>query len=106
MRQNLLLFTIGVAILNGIFSPFMIPVFLLYPLWYPSWAPATTEAVAAIASIIVSTLTLMISGVAASLVERARGQAETDSVSAGVWLAGAILLSLPAFLGVFAPSGI
>ncbi len=40
MTRHFLIGTVLVAIVNGIFSPFVLSVFLFYPLWYPSWAPA------------------------------------------------------------------
>jgi hypothetical protein len=97
MTRHFLVGAIVVAIINGIFSPYLLSVFLFYPLWYPtSWAPAITEAVVAVASILLSTLTLMVAAVPAAISERVRGLHQTDEVSALVWFAGTLLLSLPA----------
>jgi hypothetical protein len=96
MTRHFLAGAVVVAIVNGIFSPYLLSVFLFYPLWYPSWAPAVTEAVVAIASILLSTLTLMVAAVPAAITERVRGLRETDELSAIVWFAGTVLLSLPA----------
>ena len=96
MTRHFLTGTIVVAIINGIFSPYLLSVFLFYPLWYPGWAPAVTEAVVAIASILLSTLTLMLAAVPAAITERVRGLKQTDEISAMVWFAGTVLLTLPA----------
>ena len=106
MTRNLLFATIGLAIVNGVFSPLVIAVFLFYPLWYPSWAPALTEIVVALSSILLATLTLMVAGVPAALWERFRGPRSTDSTSAAIWLGGAVLLTLPAFPNILRALGI
>ena len=40
MTQHHLAIIVGLAILNGIFSPALIAVFALHPVWYPSFLPA------------------------------------------------------------------
>jgi hypothetical protein len=96
MTRHFLVGAVVVAIVNGIFSPYLLSVFLFYPLWYPTWAPAVTEAVVAISSILLATLTLMIAGIPAAISERVRGKKETDDVSALIWFCCALLLTLPA----------
>jgi heme/copper-type cytochrome/quinol oxidase subunit 3 len=96
LTRHFLTGAVVVAIANGIFSPWLLSVFLFYPMWYPTWAPAITEAVVAISSILLSTLTLMLSGIAAAVVERVRNRRETDDVSAMVWFGTTVLLTLPA----------
>jgi hypothetical protein len=96
VTRHFLIGAVLVAIVNGIFSPYLLSVFLFYPLWYPTWAPAVTEAVVAISSILLSTLTLMIAGIPAAISERIRGKTSTDDMSAMIWFGGALLLTLPA----------
>ena len=45
MDRNTLVPVMAVAIVNGIFSPWVLMVFLLYPVWYPGWAPAYSQIV-------------------------------------------------------------
>jgi hypothetical protein len=59
MTQHHLALIIGLAILNGIFSPALIAVFALYPVWYPAFLPAILPVMFALSSVIVATLTLM-----------------------------------------------
>jgi hypothetical protein len=96
MTRHFMTGAVAVAIVNGIFSPYLLSVFLFYPLWYPTWAPAVTEAVVAIASILTSTLTLMVAGIPAAISERVRGLTATDETSATIWFVGTVLLTLPA----------
>ena len=53
----------AVAIVNGIFSPFVLVVFVFYPVWFPSWAPAYSQVVYMLSALILSTLTIMLAGV-------------------------------------------
>jgi heme/copper-type cytochrome/quinol oxidase subunit 3 len=96
MTRHFLIGAVLVAIVNGIFSPYVLSVFLFYPLWYPNWAPAVTESVVSVASILLSTLTLAVAGVPAAIAERLRGKRETDDLSAIIWFAGTVVLTLPA----------
>lgn len=88
--------TVGLAILNGLFSPALIAVFALNALWMPFFLPASPPLIFLLSSLIVSTLTLMIGGVPAALYERITGVRETGPVSAAIWFAATLLLSLPA----------
>jgi len=66
MPQHNLVAVIGLAILNGMFSPALIPVFALHGLWYPFFLPAMLPAVFLACSLIISTFTLMLGGVPAA----------------------------------------
>ena len=91
--------------INGIFSPWVLVVFVLYPIWFPSWAPAYTQVVYMASSLILSTLTLMVAGVPAALYERLSG-APRGAVTAAIWFAGTVLLTLPAVSNVLRALGI
>jgi hypothetical protein len=97
MNQHQVALLMAIAILNGIFSPAVALVFALWGLWYPFFLPASAPLVFALTSLIVSTLTLMIAGVPAAVYERARRRDRSDSVSFAIWLAGTLILTLPAF---------
>ena len=96
MPQHNLVAVIGLAILNGMFSPAIIPVFALHGLWYPFFLPAVLPAVFLACSLIVSTFTLMLGGVPAALYERFSGEGKSTNVSGLVWLAAVAVLTLPA----------
>lgn len=92
-------FTIAImafAIINGIFSPLigaMIPFVLVL---MPAFFLESLSALFFLASILLSTLTLILGGVPAALYERWVGATESDVVSMWLWLAGVGLLTLPA----------
>lgn len=95
MSQHNLVVIIGLAILNGIFSPALIVVFALHPVWYPAIFPVLLPLMFLLSSLIVATLTLMLGGVPAALYERFAGGKQ--STAAGyIWLACVILLTMPA----------
>jgi hypothetical protein len=95
MNNNHIVMIVGLAILNGLFSPGLAMVFALRGLWYPFFLPAALPLVFLFSSLIVSTLTLMIAGVPAALYERISG-ATTNSISNAIWFAGVVLLTFPA----------
>lgn len=95
MDRSGLVPVMAIAIINGIFSPWVLVVFVLYPVWYPSWAPATTQFVYMAAALILSTLTMMVAGIPAALYERLSATPRS-SISGLIWFAGAAMLTLPA----------
>jgi hydrogenase/urease accessory protein HupE len=87
--------TLIISMLNGIFSPFTLFVFITYGVWYPWFLPQLPQAVYFAASLIVSTLTIMTSGIPAALYERYSGQ-ESSGLAGLIWAAFAVLLTMPA----------
>jgi len=96
-RSQLLFLTVLACIVNGIFSPFVPAIFILWPVWYPALLlPISMPLILFLSSIMLATATLLASGVPAAIYERIAGSQDSDRVSVGIWLVGAILLSLPA----------
>lgn len=95
-RETSIFVLMAIAIANGIFSPFLIVLVSIMPAWYPGFLPVSPNLVFYFASLICSTLTLMVSGVAAALFERITARQQTDGAVFAVWIAAAIVLSLPA----------
>jgi hypothetical protein len=95
-RDHFWIAILGVAIVNGIFSPYLVPVWAMRGLWYPFFLPASPAIALFISSLVVSTLTLMIAGVPAGLYERMTGARESGPASMWIWLAGSLFLALPA----------
>ena len=106
MPQHNLVAIIGLAILNGMFSPALIPVFALHGLWYPFFLPAILPAVFLACSLIISTFTLMLGGVPAALYERLFGGGESSSVSGLIWLVAVAVLTLPALPNILNALGL
>src|SRR5688500_19371681 len=92
-RQTLFPLILGVCVVNGIFSPYLNLAVAVTAVLLPELFPRTVEWVLFWSSILLSTATLLLSGVAAALYERL---VERDSAtSVWIWLAGAVGLTLP-----------
>jgi hypothetical protein len=106
MPQHNLVAIVGLAILNGMFSPAVIPVFALHGLWYPFFLPAILPAVFLACSLIISTFTLMLGGVPAALYERFSGEGKSTAMSGLIWLVAVAALTLPALPNVLNAIGL
>ena len=93
-RQTLFPLILGVCVVNGIFSPYLNLAVAVTAVLLPELFPRTVEWVLFWSSILLSTATLVLSGVPAALYERL---VERESMaSTWIWLAGASALTLPA----------
>ena len=96
MSQSSLVPIIALAILNGMFSPFLALMFATHGIWFPFFLPAMLPLVFAFSSLLLSTLTLMIGGVPAALYERFAGGGKSSFTSGLIWLIGVAILTFPA----------
>jgi hypothetical protein len=87
-----------VSLLNGLFSPVVALVWKLLPFFFPIVSQTGPASVAMISALALAVTTLVVAGVPAAIYERVTGQGPTP-VSASIWLAGAVFLSLPTILG-------
>jgi len=95
-RQTLFLMVLGLCIVNGILSPYLNLAIPVTAVLMPEIFPRTVEWVLFWSSIMLSSATLLFSGVPAALYERL-AQAESESAAPiWIWLTGAALLTLPA----------
>lgn len=85
-----------ICIFNGVASPLVFTLFQMGPVWVPAFLLGNLQLVLYLSSLATATLTLLVAGVPAAIFERATGRQATDPASAAIWMAGAILLSLPA----------
>jgi hypothetical protein len=99
-RQTLLSIIVGVCIVNGIFSPYINIAIPVAAVLMPELFPRTIEWVLLWSSVLVSSATLLVSGVPAALYERVVGVDREATTPMWIWLAGAALLSLPVALRV------
>lgn len=88
------------CILNGFLSPVLPLVFHLAPVWMPEFVPLTQSTLLFVSSLAISFGTLLISGIPAALFERLTGREETDTAAMGIWIAGALVLTLPGLAGL------
>ena len=94
-RQTLLLLVIGVCIVNGIFSPYLRIAIPISAVLMPELFPRTLEWVLFWSSVLLASVTLLFTGVPAALYERLVERGAEGTVSMWIWLAGAVVLSLP-----------
>jgi len=105
-RNMLITATVVVCILNGLLSPHLLTVYLLWPVWFPTLVVQPSgNFVLFFSSLIISTATLLVSAAGAAVYERIRGLHESTVDSMAAWLVGAVLLSGPAFLRLLAAAG-
>lgn len=98
MDRNFLLFiVVGVAVLNGLLSPYLAIAMPIAAVLMPEIFPKSVGWVLFFSSILVASATLLVSGVPAALYERLVDRGRGGVAVMGIWIAGAILLSLPAF---------
>jgi hypothetical protein len=98
-RDVLLVATAGLALLNGMhFSPLFDPVLFFVHRMAPSFFGPLL--LFYFNSLLISLTTLLLAGVPAAIYERLRGLKESTMVSLCIWLAGVLLLTLPALLSV------
>ncbi len=89
----------AVGMLNGIFSPFfVITSQVMLTAIMPLLILAGPVVTAFLASLVAATATIMLAGIPAALFERITRRPATDAVSYAIWLAAAVLISLPALL--------
>ncbi|MFZ5779881.1 MAG: hypothetical protein ACOY4R_06695 [Pseudomonadota bacterium] len=97
MDRNVLLFTVvGISVLNGLFSPLLNIAVPISAVLMPEVFPRSIGWVLFFSSLMVATATLLVSGVPAALYERLVARGEGGLAVPGIWLIGAVLLSLPA----------
>jgi hypothetical protein len=95
-RQTLFLFVIGLCILNGMFSPYLKIAIPVSAVLMPELFPRTIEWVLFWSSIMLSSGTLLFSGVPAALYERLVESNPESKTSMWIWFGAATLLTLPA----------
>ena len=99
-RDALFLLVLGLCILNGIFSPYLNLAIPVTTVLLPEIFPRTIQWVLFWSSVLLSTTTLLVSGVPAALYERLVERDPDATASTWIWLAGAAALCLPAVLGM------
>ena len=95
-RQTLFLFVLGLCVVNGIFSPYLKVAIPVSAVLMPELFPRTLEWVLFWSSIMLSSATLLCSGIPAALSERLVDSDQQSTASMWIWFAGAGLLTLPA----------
>jgi len=95
-RHILLAIILGLAIANGILSPFRLIAQVIVFAMAPALLISSPSLVLLASSLLTATATLMLGGVPAALFERLTGKPDSTSLSLAIWLAAVAILSLPA----------
>ena len=95
-RNTLLAIVVGICVVNGLFSPFVWLARPIVVILMPEIFPKTVGWMFYFSSIFVASATLLFSGVPAALYERLTGADPDSTVPMWIWLAAAVLLTLPA----------
>ncbi len=95
-RKGLLNLVCSICVVNGIFSPYLAIALQIAPILMPEMFPRTVGWSLFFSSIIVSTGTLLLSGIPAALYERFFETDEENPASMWIWFAAAIVLTIPA----------
>ena len=98
--RGLLLVVIGICVVNGMFSPYLVIALQIAPILMPEMFPKTVNWSLFFSSIFVSTATLLVSGIPAALYERFLQVEEESTASMWIWITGATLMSLPALQNI------
>jgi hypothetical protein len=99
-RRGLLNLVVSVCVVNGIFSPYLVIALQIAPILMPEMFPRTVGWSLFFSSIIVSTATLIVSGIPAALYERLLESDEESPASMWIWFAAAIVMTLPALQSI------
>jgi len=99
-REQVFILVMLMSILNGIFSPWVFIAVGFAPAWMPAFMPYEPSALFYGASLLVSTLTLLASGLPAALAERLLPGELGPVGTLWIWFAGATLMTLPALQSV------
>ena len=105
-NQGYLIGILGFALLNGMFSPIVLPqatgaVLLLAP----GLLITSPHAVAFLAYLLGTIFTIMLAGVPAALYERVTGATKSGPMSLWIWLTCTELVSLPAVISFLTVGG-
>jgi len=95
-RQTLLIIVLTMCMINGIFSPYLSVAIPVSAVLMPELFPRTVQWVLFWSSILLASATLLFSGVPAALYERWVERGAEGTASMWIWLAGALLMSVPA----------
>ena len=95
-RQTLVLLIFGLCIFNGIFSPYLNIAVPVSAALMPELFPRTVEWVLFWGSVMLSSATLLFSGVPAALYERLVDNDPEAMTSMWIWFGCAALLAFPA----------
>lgn len=102
MDRNFFIVTVvGISILNGLFSPFLAIAVPIAAVLMPEVFPKSVGWVLFFSSLLVSSATLLVSGVPAALYERLVPNSRGSTAALAIWLVGAALLALPALRHAF-----
>ncbi len=106
LRHQVFALVLGLAVFNGIFSPFVYLVAAYGFLWMPPWLPAEPSVLFYFSSLIVATSTLLVGGIPAAAIEHFRPQSREAPGPNWVWALATLILCFPALVRLLLLSGV
>ncbi len=106
-RDAFIVGILGFGAANGMhFSPYYLPgLLLLEPFVKVTFFTTSGILTSYFTSLVISTLTVMISGVPAAIYERVMGLKESNATSFGIWFGGMALITLPTVMSMASRGG-
>lgn len=97
--QSLFVMVVGLSAIAGLAhmlgqTLLFVVVFATSPLWWPEVFGFYPAVIAYAASLVISTTTMLIAGIPAALVERARRDTSPSALPHLVWLGGVVIVTL------------
>ena len=99
-RYTLFTLVIGVAVVNGIFSPYLNVAIPIVAVLMPELFPRNPNWILFFSSVFVASATLLFSGAPAAIHERLTESDPEAAAPMWTWLIGALLLTVPALPNV------
>lgn len=98
-RDGILVGIAGFSLVNGMHvSPWFDPVYILMRPFTPTLIVSSPLLTFYFTSLFISVMSVALAGVPAAIFERMTGRKESDTTSLLIWLAGVLLLAIPALL--------
>lgn len=98
-RDGILVGIAGFSLVNGMHvSPWFDPVYILLRPFTPTLIVSSPILTFYFTSLFLAVMSVAIAGIPAAIFERSTGRTESDTTSLLVWLAGVLILAIPALV--------
>lgn len=105
LRHQVFALVLGLAVFNGIFSPFVHLVAAYSFLWMPPWLPPEPSVLFYFSSLIVATTTLLAAGIPSAIIEHVLPQSREAPGPNWIWALVTLVLCFPALVRLMLLSG-
>ncbi|MFM8532163.1 MAG: hypothetical protein ACKOEC_00980 [Acidimicrobiia bacterium] len=106
LRHQVFALVLGLAVFNGIFSPFVHVVAAYSFLWMPPWLPAEPSVLFYFSSLIVATTTLLVAGIPSAVIEHVLPHSREAPGPNWIWALVVLVFCFPALVRLLLLSGV